>query len=112
MEDSYIPQCLVYKQWQTTFMHTAVYTSTYMAKISIQNLYFTYGDDTKALQNISLDIYENEIFVLFGPARSGKTTLLRLLNRLEDTAPSLKMKKPPNLDDFFFLLPRSGLVQL
>ena len=53
-------------------------------KISIQNVYFTYADGTKALQNISLDINENEIFVLFGPARSGKTTLLRLLNRLSD----------------------------
>jgi phosphate transport system ATP-binding protein len=27
---------------------------------------------------------QNELFVLFGPARSGKTTLLRLLNRLSD----------------------------
>ena len=53
-------------------------------KISIQNLSFTYADGTPALKNISLDIYPNEIFVLFGPARSGKSTLLRLLNRLSD----------------------------
>jgi phosphate transport system ATP-binding protein len=53
-------------------------------KLSIQNLYFTYDDGTEALRNFSLDIYPNEIFVLFGPARSGKTTLLRLLNRLSD----------------------------
>jgi phosphate transport system ATP-binding protein len=31
-----------------------------------------------------MDIYPNEIFVLFGPARSGKSTLLRLFNRLSD----------------------------
>jgi phosphate transport system ATP-binding protein len=55
-------------------------------KISIQNLYFTYADGTEALKDIWLDIYDNEIFVLFGPARSGKTTLLRLLNRLSDLA--------------------------
>jgi phosphate transport system ATP-binding protein len=53
-------------------------------KISIQNIFFTYADGTQALQNISLNVYENEIYVLFGPARSGKTTLLRLLNRLSD----------------------------
>ncbi len=54
------------------------------AKISIQNLYFTYGDGTEALRNVCLDIQPNELFVLFGPARGGKTTLLRLLNRLSD----------------------------
>ncbi len=53
-------------------------------KISIRNLFFTYADGTEGLRNISLDIFDNEIFVLFGPARSGKTTLLRLLNRLSD----------------------------
>jgi phosphate transport system ATP-binding protein len=54
------------------------------AKLSIRNIFFTYPDGTEALRNINLDIYANELFVLFGPARSGKTTLLRLLNRLSD----------------------------
>lgn len=53
-------------------------------KISIQNVSFTYADETEALRNISLDVQPNEVFVLFGPARSGKSTLLRLLNRLSD----------------------------
>jgi phosphate transport system ATP-binding protein len=52
--------------------------------ISIQNLFYTYADGTEALRNINLDIPPNEVFVLFGPARSGKSTLLRLLNRLSD----------------------------
>ena len=54
------------------------------AKISIQNVYYTYEDGIEALRDISLEIPANEIFVLFGPARSGKSTLLRLLNRLSD----------------------------
>jgi len=54
------------------------------AKISIQNLNYTYEDGIEALRDISLEIPANEIFVLFGPARSGKSTLLRLLNRLSD----------------------------
>lgn len=57
---------------------------TIRPKIAIENLSFTYSDGTKALKNISLNIYPNEIYVLFGPARSGKSTLLRLLNRLSD----------------------------
>ena len=54
------------------------------SKISIQNLSFTYADGTSALKNISLDVRPNELLVLFGPSRSGKSTLLRLLNRLSD----------------------------
>lgn len=54
------------------------------AKISIQNVTYTYADGNEALRNISFDVQPNEVFVLFGPARSGKTTLLRLLNRLSD----------------------------
>jgi phosphate transport system ATP-binding protein len=54
------------------------------AKISAQNVFFTYGDGTEALRNISVDIPENQLFTLFGPARGGKSTLLRLFNRLSD----------------------------
>lgn len=54
--------------------------------ISVENLYFTYADGTEALSNVSLNVRPNEVFVLFGPARSGKSTLLRLFNRLSDLA--------------------------
>ena len=52
--------------------------------LSIQDLSFFYPDGTRALDHISLDVQSNEILVIFGPSRSGKTTLLRLLNRLSD----------------------------
>jgi phosphate transport system ATP-binding protein len=52
--------------------------------IAIQDLSFAYVDGTRALSNVSLDILPNQVTVLFGPARSGKSTLLRVLNRLSD----------------------------
>ncbi len=55
-----------------------------MSKLSIQNLTFTYADGAMALRDINLAVVPNELFVILGPSRSGKTTLLRLLNRLSD----------------------------
>jgi phosphate transport system ATP-binding protein len=60
--------------------------------ISVKNLFYTYADGVEALSNISLDVLPNEIFVLFGPARSGKSTLLRLFNRLSDLTPHAAMQ--------------------
>lgn len=55
--------------------------------IAIQDLCFTYADGTQALSQVSLDILPNQVTVLFGPARAGKSTLLRVLNRLSDLHP-------------------------
>ena len=52
--------------------------------LKLRNVFFTYADGTEALHNIDLEILPNELFVLFGPSRAGKTTLLRLFNRLSD----------------------------
>lgn len=55
-----------------------------MNKIVIENLSLQYADGTESLRNISMDIRENAITVLFGPAGGGKSTLLRCINRLND----------------------------
>jgi phosphate transport system ATP-binding protein len=52
--------------------------------LSIQDVSFFYPDGTRALDGVTLDVRPRELLVVFGPARSGKTTLLRLLNRLSD----------------------------
>ena len=52
--------------------------------ISIKDLSFYFPDGLRALDQLNLDIYPNELLILFGPSRSGKTTVLRLLNRLSD----------------------------
>lgn len=58
--------------------------------ISIRDVTFDYGEVKQALRGVGLDIYANDIFVIFGPSHSGKTTLLRLLNRLSDLVPDAK----------------------
>jgi phosphate transport system ATP-binding protein len=55
-------------------------------KIEISNLRTYYGAK-EVHHGISFDINEHEIFAIIGPAQSGKTTLLRAINRtLEFTA--------------------------
>lgn len=45
----------------------------------------------QALQGISLSIPAGQIFGIIGPANSGKTTLLKCINRTIDLVPSAKM---------------------
>jgi len=52
-------------------------------KIVIKDFSFYY-DSSPALRNINFNIHSREIFAIFGPARSGKTTLLKSINRLTD----------------------------
>lgn len=56
-------------------------------KIKIKNLNFYYGD-FKALHDISLDIYSNQVTAFIGPSGCGKSTLLRCLNRMNDLIPA------------------------
>jgi phosphate transport system ATP-binding protein len=49
-------------------------------KIEISDLEVRY-ENKQALKGISLDVYENEILAIIGPAQSGKTTLLKVINR-------------------------------
>ena len=55
-----------------------------MDKIVIEHLRVTYSDGLESLRDISLSIPEKAVTVLFGPAGGGKSTLLRVLNRLND----------------------------
>jgi phosphate transport system ATP-binding protein len=55
-------------------------------KIITEHLVLQYSDGNESLKDISLNIPENSISVLFGPAGGGKSTYLRILNRLNDLA--------------------------
>jgi len=57
-----------------------------MNTFEISSLSVRYSDNNESLKNISMDIEANAITVLFGPAGGGKSTFLRVLNRLNDLA--------------------------
>lgn len=57
-----------------------------MNKIIVESLSLQYSDGTESLRDVSLNIRQNAVTVLFGPAGGGKSTLLRCMNRLNDLA--------------------------
>ncbi|PFH91329.1 phosphate ABC transporter ATP-binding protein PstB [Bacillus sp. AFS088145] len=54
-----------------------------------QNLSLWYGQD-KALKDINLSIYENEVTAIIGPSGCGKSTYLKTLNRMVELVPTVR----------------------
>jgi phosphate transport system ATP-binding protein len=53
------------------------------AKIQVEHFSYAYGDEV-ALRDVTLNVRRHSIQAIFGPARGGKSTLLRAMNRLTD----------------------------
>lgn len=70
---------------------------TLKKKIEISNLRVGYGNE-QALKGISLDVYENEILAIIGPAQSGKTTLLKVINRTVEFIPGVEVEGSVKID--------------
>jgi phosphate transport system ATP-binding protein len=51
-----------------------------------------YYGSFRAVTDVSLTIYENEITAFIGPSGCGKTTVLRTLNRMNDLIPSARVE--------------------
>ena len=56
-----------------------------------KNLSIYYGS-FRAVTDVSLSIYQNEITAFIGPSGCGKTTVLRTLNRMNDLIPSARVE--------------------
>ncbi len=59
-------------------------------KLKIDNLTVSY-DGKKVLRNLNLTVFQNEILAIIGPAHSGKTSLLRCINRMCDFIPEMSL---------------------
>lgn len=60
-------------------------------KIEVRDLSIHYGSDFTAMSDVSLQIRENEIFGIIGPANAGKTSFLKSLNRMNDFAAGMRI---------------------
>jgi len=66
-------------------------------KIEVGDLRYSYRQ-ALVLKGVNLTIPRNSVTALFGPAGGGKTTLLRLMNRLNDLVISTRMEGSIRLD--------------
>lgn len=80
-------------------------------KIRLEHLSFYYRD-FQALTDINLEIRPREVFGLMGPSKSGKSTLLRVLNRMCDLIPDARVTGRAWLDNEDILSPDCDVVNL
>ena len=65
-------------------------TTTTPIKAEARDLDFYYSNGMKALNSISMPLYEKKITALIGPSGCGKSTFLRCFNRMHDLYPGNK----------------------
>jgi len=80
-------------------------------KIRVQNVSYAYGGQP-ALRDVTLDVPANAVTVFFGPAGGGKTTLLRLINRLNDLVEGTQMSGAILLDGQDIYAPGTDVISL
>lgn len=82
------------------------------AKIRIRDLRLRYSDGREALKGINLDIASNAITVVFGPAGGGKSSLLKVLNRLIDISDVAELGGEVRMGNLDILAPDVDVVAL
>jgi phosphate transport system ATP-binding protein len=86
-------------------------------RIEVQELRLAY-DSQEVLHGISFDVYAHEILAVIGPAQSGKSSMLRCLNRTIDFVANARMSGTVRVDgedvrrtrDVFALRRKIGMV--
>jgi phosphate transport system ATP-binding protein len=71
--------------------------TTQSIRIDVKNLSFYYGE-YKALNDISLPLYDRKVTAFIGPSGCGKSTLLRVLNRIYELYPNQRATGEVRLD--------------
>jgi phosphate transport system ATP-binding protein len=66
-------------------------------KIEVADLRLAYGI-REVLKGVTFDVYKNEILAVIGPAQSGKTSLIKALNRTLDIATNVRITGTIKMD--------------
>ena len=82
------------------------------SKISIRDLHLRYKDGKYPLRGVNLEVIENKINVVFGPAGGGKSSLIRVLNRLTDLSDVEELSGEVLLDGVNILAPDVDVIAL
>ena len=77
-------------------------------KVAIRDLNFFYGE-SRALNSISLPLFERKVTAFIGPSGCGKSTLLRVLNRMYDLYPNQRATGDVMMDGMNILSPKQDL---
>lgn len=80
-------------------------------KIKVEHFSYEYAD-VQALSDITLDVRPRSIMAIFGPARGGKSTLLRAMNRLTEIGEPGRHKGDILLDGQSIYAPRVDVAAL
>ena len=68
-----------------------------MVIFKIEDLDIRFGS-VYAVRRVSMDVFAHEILTVIGPSNSGKTTFLRMLNRMNDLEPNFRMSGKVELE--------------
>ena len=66
-------------------------------KIQVRDLRLRYGEQ-EVIRGISFDVDRNDVFAIIGPAQSGKSSLLKCLNRTIELVPGAKQSGSVAID--------------
>jgi phosphate transport system ATP-binding protein len=81
-------------------------------KISIRDLYIRYSDGRVVLDGVTYDILRNQINVAFGPSGGGKSSFVRVLNRLIDLSDVAEIRGQVMMDGRDLLAPDVDVIDL
>ena len=71
--------------------HPATESADVKTKLQVRDLQIRYGS-VVALEGVTLDVREHEIFGVIGPANAGKTSFLKALNRMDMFTPGMRVQ--------------------
>ncbi len=80
-------------------------------KMSAKDVHVFYGN-THAVKGVNIELYKDEVMALIGPSGCGKSSLMRCLNRMNDTVENCRIEGTITLDGQDIYDPKIDVVQL